>query len=208
MKESRRSRIFKEGLFTQNPLLVSAMGICPALAVTTRASNGFGMGMALTFVLICTGLALSALKRVIPVNVRIPCYMLISATFVSIVQMLLKAYIPGLHGSIGPYLPLLAVNCIVLERAEVFATKNSIADSTLHGFACGIGYTLALTLMGALREFFGNGELFGAIVIPGFPRASMFLLAPGGFLVLGVLIAAVNKLSGRNAGSCGDPKSP
>ena len=199
---NRRRRIFIEGLLKENPLLVSAMGICPALAVTTRASNGFGMGIALTFVLICTGLALSALKRVIPSGIRIPCYMIISASFVTIASLLLKAYVPGLHSSIGPYLPLLAVNCVILERAEVFSTKNSIADSTLHGFACGLGYTAALTLMGALRELFGSGELFGAIIIPGFPRAPMFLLAPGGFLVLGALIAAVNSLSGRNAENC------
>ena len=202
MKENRKRRIFINGIFTENPLLISAMGICPALAVTTRASNGFGMGIALTFVLICTGLVLSALKRVIPSNVRIPCYMFIAASFVSIVRMLFSAYLPALDGSIGPYLPLLAVNCVILERAEAFSTKNSIADSTLHGFACGLGYTAALTVMGALRELLGSGELFGAIIIPGFPRASMFLLAPGGFLVLGALIAAANKLSGRNAENC------
>ena len=206
MNRKSKRQILREGIFTANPLFISAMGICPALAVATQASNGLGLGLAATLVLFSMGIVLSALKRVIPYGVRIPCTMVIAATFVSIADIIVRVYIPAVYAGIGPYLPLLAVNCVILERSEFFYTRNTVADSAVHGLAVGLGYTAGLTLLGAVRELIGKGTLFGAPILSGVvPQTPLFLLAPGGMLVLGVIIAILNKLTGRSAeGPCGD----
>ena len=205
MNRKSMRQIFREGIFSENPLFISAMGICPALAVATQASNGFGLGIAATVVLFAMGVVLSALKRVIPYGVRIPRTMLIAATFVSITDIMVRVYMPAIYAGIGPYMPLLAVNCVILDRAEAFSSGNTVARSAVHGLAVGLGYTAGLTLLGALRELLGKGTLFGAPILSGvLPKTPLFLLAPGGMLVLGVIIAALNKLTGRNAeSSCG-----
>lgn len=188
--------IITKGIIKENPVLVLVLGTCPTLAVTTQAVNGLGMGLASTAVLICSNIFISILKKIIPDKVRIPCYIVVIATFVTIVQFLLKAYLPALDKSLGLFIPLIVVNCIILGRAEMFANKNSVIDSALDGVGMGLGFTLALFLMGATRELLGSGQLFGANITAGLidPMA-IFVLAPGGFFVFGCLIAIVNKLT-------------
>ncbi|WP_206458599.1 electron transport complex subunit RsxE [Anaerovorax sp. IOR16] len=188
--------IITKGIIKENPVLVLVLGTCPTLAVTTQAVNGLGMGLASTAVLICSNIFISILKKIIPDKVRIPCYIVVIATFVTIVQFLLKAYLPALDKSLGLFIPLIVVNCIILGRAEMFANKNSVIDSALDGVGMGLGFTLALFLMGASRELLGSGQLFGHDITAGFidPMA-IFVLAPGGFFVFGCLIAIVNKLT-------------
>lgn len=192
----------KNGLFYENPTLRLVLGTCPTLAVTTSASNAIGMGVAATLVLICSNTVISALRKVIPDKVRIPAYITIIAGFVTIVQMLVKAYTPALDESLGIFLPLIVVNCIILGRAEMFASKNPVALSALDGLSMGIGFTAALLLMGTIRELLGSGSLFGhpfALLTQSSWISPMiiFILPPGGFFVFGMLIALVNKLTGE-----------
>ncbi|MEA5134600.1 MAG: electron transport complex subunit E [Candidatus Fimivivens sp.] len=184
------------GIIKENPVLVLLLGTCPTLATSTQAKNAIGMGLAATVVLICSNIAISALRKIIPDKVRIPSYIVVIAGFVTIVQMVVKAYAPALDKSLGIYLPLIVVNCIILGRAEMFASKNGVLDSALDGVGMGIGFTLALLLMATIREIFGAGSWMGIRLVSEEARTiSIMGLAPGGFFVFGALIALVNKLS-------------
>jgi len=195
MKE-KKLQILTNGFIKENPVLVLILGTCPTLAVSTQAINGLGMGISATIVLVFSNIFISALKRIIPDKVRIPCYIVVIATFVTIVQLLLKAYFPGLDKALGIFIPLIVVNCIILGRAEMFANKNSIADSTLDGVGMGIGFTLALTAMACIRELLGSGTMFGIVLTANLiSPMSIFVLAPGGFFTFGCLIALVNKIT-------------
>ncbi len=195
MKNNKLS-IFLNGFIKENPVLVLILGTCPTLAVSTQAINGLGMGISVVVVLTCSNILISALKRVIPDKVRIPCYIVVIAAFVTIVQLLLKAYLPDLDKALGLYIPLIVVNCIILGRAEMFANKNSVVDSALDGLGMGLGFTVALTFMACIRELLGNGTIFGLTVTANvISPMTIFLLAPGGFFTFGCLIALVNKIT-------------
>ena len=189
--------IIKNGIVKENPVLRLVLGTCPTLAVTTSAINGLGMGLAATFVLIGSNLTISLLRKVIPDKVRIPAYITVIAGFVTIIQMLLKAYFyDSLYSALGIYLPLIVVNCIILARAEMFAGKNKVIPSICDGLGMGIGFTLALFVMASIREILGNGSWFGiAIPVLSENPISIMTLAPGGFFVFGCLIALVNKIT-------------
>ncbi|MEG0829265.1 MAG: electron transport complex subunit E [Anaerovoracaceae bacterium] len=187
--------ILTKGIIKENPVLVLLLGTCPTLAVTTSAINGLGMGVATLAVLVCSNIVIAILKRIIPSKVRIPCYIVVIAGFVSVVQMMLKAYLPALDAALGLFIPLIVVNCIILGRAEMFASKNSIVDSALDGIGMGIGFTLALFAMGFIRELFGAGAVFGHVLFEGIPPMGILTLAPGGFFVYAILVAAVNWIS-------------
>ena len=187
-----------KGIIKENPVLCLVLGTCPTLAVTTAASNAIGMGIAATLVLICSNAVISLLRKVIPDKVRIPAYITIIAGFVTLVQMLVKAYTPDLDSALGIYLPLIVVNCIILGRAEMFASKNSLLPSILDGLGMGIGFTAALLLMGAIREFIGAGTIFDIPITSTFMDPMIiFILPPGGFFVFGMLVALANKISGK-----------
>ena len=186
--------IVLNGLITENPTFVLMLGMCPTLATTTSAINGMGMGLATMFVLICSNLVISLLKNLIPDNVRIPAFIVIIATFVTMLEMLMKAYVPALYESLGLFIPLIVVNCIVLGRAEAFASKNTPVDSLLDGLGIGLGFTCALTLLGMVRELLGAGTFFGMTVFPEQYGALVFILAPGAFITLAYLLAIVNKI--------------
>lgn len=193
-------KIITRGIIKENPVLVLLLGTCPTLATTTSALNGLGMGVATLSVLICSNIVISILKNIIPDKVRIPCYIVVIAGFVTVVQMLLKAYLPALDASLGLFIPLIVVNCIILGRAEMFANKNSIVDSALDGIGMGVGFTFTLTTMGLIREFFGSGTLFDfAVYGSSISPMTIFMLAPGGFFVFAILVATVNKLSNGKA---------
>ena len=199
----------KRGIILENPVLRLVLGTCPTLATTTAASNAIGMGIAATLVLICSNTVISLLRNIIPDKVRIPAYITIIASFVSIVQMLVKAFAPALDESLGIYLPLIVVNCIILGRAEMYASKHAPALSALDGLAMGVGFTTALLCMGTIREILGAGSFFGSkLPILSSQPILFFSLAPGGFFVFGMLIAAANKLSKKNnlpvRNGCGD----
>ena len=201
----------KRGILTENPVLRLVLGTCPTLAVTTAASNAIGMGVAATLVLICSNTVISLLRRVIPDKVRIPAYITVIASFVSVVQMLVKAYAPALDESLGIYLPLIVVNCIILGRAEMYASKHKPAAAALDGLAMGVGFTAALLCMGIVRELLGAGSVFGHSFVSGdgfLLPILFFAMAPGGFFVFGLLIAAANRLSRENnlpvRTGCGD----
>ncbi|MFQ9951776.1 MAG: electron transport complex subunit RsxE [Clostridium sp.] len=184
-------------MLKENPVLCLVLGTCPTLAVTTAATNAIGMGVAATIVLVCSNAVISAMRKIIPDKVRIPAYITIIAGFVTIVQMLVKAYAPSIDESLGIYLPLIVVNCIILGRAEMYASKNSVLPSILDGLGMGIGFTAALLAMGMIREFLGTGCLFGIPVTAGLmDPIIIFILPPGGFFVFGMLIALANKLTG------------
>jgi electron transport complex protein RnfE len=187
-------KTIKNGLFDENPTFVLLLGMCPTLATTSSAINGMSMGLATAFVLICSNIAISAIKNLVPDQVRIPAYIVVVASFVTILQMCMQAFLPGLYKSLGLFIPLIVVNCIVLGRAEAFASKNGIISSGLDGTGMGLGFTLALTLLGLCRELIGTGKIFGLTVFPENYGALIFVLAPGAFIALGYLIAAVNKL--------------
>ena len=194
--KSRRLDILTNGIIKNNPVLVLVLGTCPTLAVTTQASNAIGMGAAVTFVLLGSNICISALRNIISDKVRIPCFIVFIAGFVTIVQMFVKAFAPALDKSLGLYLPLIVVNCIILGRAEMFASKNTIGDSILDALGMGIGFTLTLFVMASIREIIGNGTWYG-LPIPVLENnhISILTMAPGGFFVFGCLIALVNKLS-------------
>ena len=187
----------KRGLITENPILILALGLCPALAVSTSIKNGIGMGLAATFVLTCSNLIVSLVRRGIPPRVRIPCYIVVIATFVTIVELVMKAYFPGLNERLGIFVPLIVVNCVILGRAEAFASKNSLGRSVLDGIVMGMGFTAALCLLSAIRELLGSNKLGGLLVVPGYEPMTLFILAPGGFLTIAFVMATVNHLRGR-----------
>ena len=184
--------IVTNGLIKENPVLRLVLGTCPTLAVTTAVSNALGMGAAATAVLICSNVVISALRKIIPDKVHLPCYITIIATFVTLVQMVVKAFAPALDTALGVYLPLIVVNCIILGRAEMFASKNSVVDSALDGVGMGLGFTLALTAMASIREIIGNGSWLGITIVPeSIDRFTLMTSAPGGFFTFGLLMAVV-----------------
>lgn len=189
-------RVLTNGILKENPTLVLILGTCPTLAVTTMAVNGIGMGIAATVVLICSNIVISLLKNIIPDKVRIPCYIVVIASFVTLVQFIVKAYAPDLDKALGVYLPLIVVNCIILGRAEMFASKNSVADSALDGVGMGLGFIVTLLVMSTIREVFGAGA-FAGISLPFFNEFNIPILTQpaGGFFVFGVMIAAVAKIT-------------
>ena len=187
-----------KGIIKENPVLCLVLGTCPTLAVTTGVSSALGMGVAATAVLVCSNAVISALRKVIPNKVRIPAYITIIAAFVTIVQMIVKAYAPSLNDALGVYLPLIVVNCIILGRAEMFASKNKVLPSALDGLGMGIGFTAALFLMGSIREILGAGSWFGLpIPVISSNPILIFILPPGGFFVFGMLMAAANKINSK-----------
>lgn len=188
---------FTKGLIKQNPVLVSLLGMCPTLAVTGQAVNGLGMGLATTFVLLCSNIIISLLKNVIPKSVKLPCYIVIIAGFVTIVEFLLHGFIPSLYDSLGTFLSLITVNCIILGRAEMFASKNKLLPSIMDALGMGLGFTLALFLMGSLREIFGSGSWFGLDISFDVTPMNVFIMPAGGFFVLGCIIAFINKLANK-----------
>lgn len=193
---NKNLKYFTNGLIKENPVLRLMLGTCPTLAVTTAAINGIGMGVAATLVLVGSNLVISLLRNVIPDKVRIPAFITIIASFVTIIQMLVKAFLPAIDAALGIYLPLIVVNCIILARAEMFACKNPVLPSILDGLGMGVGFTAVITLMGAIRELIGAGSVFGLPITSSFidPMIVM-ILPPGGFFVFGVLVAVSNKLA-------------
>lgn len=187
-------KIIMNGLITENPTFVLILGMCPTLATTSSAMNGLGMGLATLFVLVGSNMAIALLKNIIPDQVRIPAYVVVIATFVSVVEMTMQAYVPGLYDTLGIFIPLIVVNCIVLGRAEAFAAKNSVFDSMLDGIGIGLGFTFALTLLGFIRELLGTGKTFGLTIFSENFGMLIFVLAPGAFIALGYLIAIINKI--------------
>ncbi len=190
--------IIRNGLVKENPIWVLILGMCPTLATTTSAINGLSMGLATTFVLMMSNIVISLLKSVIPDKVRIPAFIVVIATFVTMVEMVMKAYLPALYDSLGLFISLIVVNCIVLGRAEAFASKNSVGHSFLDGLFMGLGFTWALTLLGMVRELLGTGCIFGHSLIGGADGMLMMILPPGGFIALGLLMALINHLRNRN----------
>ncbi len=193
---------FTKGLIKENPTLVTLLGMCPTLAITTMASNAIGMGAAATFVLICSNVAISLLKKFIPKQVRLPSYIVVIAGFVTLVGLILQAFVPAVYDALGIYLPLITVNCIILGRAEMFASKNNVAASALDGAGMGVGFTMALLVVGSIREILGSGKWFGLELIPeaaqeAIKPMTIFVLPAGGFFVLGCVIAIVNKIANR-----------
>ena len=196
---SNIGKIFKNGIIDENPTFVQVIGMCPTLAVTSLAINGIGMGLSTAVVLACSNLAISLLRKIVPDKIRIPCFVVVIATFVTIVQMLLKAYVPALDKALGLYIPLIVVNCLILARAESFACKNKPFPSLVDGFAMGLGFTIALTILGAVREILGAGSVFGFTFLPATFNTLLFILPPGAFLTLGCLMAVFNKLTNKKA---------
>ena len=187
-------KVFLNGLIKENPTFVLLLGMCPTLGTTSSALNGMSMGLATTFVLICSNIVIALLKNLIPDKVRIPAYIVVIASFVTLLQMLMQAYLPSLYASLGLFIPLIVVNCIILGRAEAFAAKNTAIPSLFDGVGMGLGFTWALTLLGAVRELLGTGTVFGITLLPSATNMLVFVLAPGAFIVLGYLIAIVNKI--------------
>ena len=190
---SNNLKTFTKGLVKENPILVLLLGCCPTLATTTSAINGMSMGLATTFVLIMSNLVISLLKNFIPDKVRIPCFIVVIASFVTIVQLVMQAYVPDIYETLGLFIPLIVVNCIVLGRAEAFASKNPVWPSILDGAGMGLGFTFALTVLGCIRELLGNGTIFSLRILPETANILLFVLPPGAFICLGLLIAIVNR---------------
>ena len=188
-------KVFLNGLIWENPTFTLMLGMCPTLAITTAASNGIGMGLATTFVLVCSNLFISLLRNIIPEKVRIPAFIVVIASFVTILEMILKAYIPSLSESLGMYIPLIVVNCIIFARAEAFAFKNGPVASIADGLGMGLGFTCAITILSCIRELLGNGTIFGAQIMPeAYQPMGIMLNVPGGFVTLGLLLALVNAI--------------
>lgn len=189
--------IIYNGLVRENPTFVLMLGMCPTLGTTGSAMTGMSMGLTTMGVLICSNMSVSAIKSVVPAAVRIPVYIVLIATFVSVLQMLLAAYLPSLNATLGIFIPLIVVNCILLGRAEAFASRHGIIDSAADGIGIGLGFTVALTLIGSVRELLGTGRLFGAEIYPESYGSLLFVLAPGAFIVLGLLMALFNRFKNR-----------
>ena len=191
-----KSNIFSRGFLKENAVFVMLLGLCPTLGTTTSAINGLGMGLATTFVLIMSNIVVSLVKNQIPDMVRIPAFIVIIASFVTIVELTMQAYLPDLYAVLGLFIPLIVVNCIILGRAEAFASKNGVLDSAIDGAGMGLGFAFALTILGAVREILGSGSIFNISIYNG-DGALVFVLAPGAFLVLGYLIAIVNRINNK-----------
>jgi len=187
-----------KGLIKENPVFVLLLGMCPTLGTTTSAFNGMGMGLATAFVLVGSNVVVSMVKNMIPDKVRIPAFIVIIASFVTIVELIMQAYVPALYEQLGLFIPLIVVNCIVLGRAEAFASKNTVGSSAIDGLGMGLGFALALTILGAVRELLGSGALFGIHFIKG-DGMLVFVLAPGAFIALGYIIAIINRLNKKTA---------
>ena len=187
-------KVLMNGIVKENPTFVLLLGMCPTLGTTSSAINGMGMGLATAFVLICSNVVISAIKNLIPDMVRIPAFVVVIASFVTLLQMIMQAYVPALYATLGLFIPLIVVNCILLGRAEAFAAKNGPVPSFFDGLGMGLGFTLALTILGSVREFLGTGKLFDIAIMPEQYGMLIFVLAPGAFIALGYLIAIVNKL--------------
>ena len=186
-------KVLMNGIIKENPIFVLLLGMCPTLGTTSSAINGMGMGLATMFVLICSNVVISLIKNLIPDMVRIPSFIVVIASFVTLLQMVMQAYVPGLYATLGLFIPLIVVNCIVLGRAEAFAAKNNPISSMFDGIGMGLGFTVALAIIGLVREFIGSGTLFDITVLPeAFPRTLLFVMAPGAFFTLGCLMAALN----------------
>jgi len=189
---------FNKGIWDKNPVFKLVLGMCPILAVTTSAENGLGMGLATTFVLICSNIVVSSMRKMIPSEVRIPAFTIIIATFVTVVQLGMEAWVYDLHQALGIFIPLIVVNCLILGRAEGFASKNPVLDSIFDGAGMGVGFTLALFTLGAIRELFGSGAILGFPIFgAGYPPILLMILPPGAFITLGLLLAALNKVADR-----------
>ena len=198
----KKNSILANGILFENPTLVQLLGMCPTLAVTTTLLNGLGMGLSATAVLIMSNILVSALRKIIPDKVRIAAYVVIIATFVTIVQMVLQAFVPSLYASLGIFIPLIVVNCIILARAEAFASKNSIGKSALDGLGMGLGFTLALCIISAVREILGQGTIWGInVTVAPLEPASIIGMPPGGFIVLGIIIATINAIMKKRGGN-------
>lgn len=191
--------VFINGILNENPTFRLVLGTCPTLAVTTSAINGIGMGAAATFVLVGSNMVISLLRNFIPDKVRIPAFIVIICAFVTMIQLLMQAFVPSLYESLGMFIPLIVVNCIILARAEAFASKNTVLLSAVDGVGMGLGFTLAITLMGCIRELFGNGTIFGINVFgSGYDPMLIMILAPGGFIVFGLMLGIVNAITNKN----------
>lgn len=186
--------IIKNGIIKENPTFVLMLGMCPTLATTTSAINGLSMGLATMFVLICSNVVISLIKKLTPDMVRIPVFIVVIASFVTILQMVMQAYVPDVYAELGLFIPLIVVNCVILGRAEAFAAKNSTGASLMDGIGIGLGFTLGLTLLGICRELLGAGSVFGFTLLPETYNMLMFVLPPGAFITLGFLVAIVNKM--------------
>ena len=192
---------FTKGIFQRNPVFVLLLGLCPTLAVSTSVENAMGMGAASTFVLVFSNLLVSLIKNFIPKKIRIPCFIVVIATFVTMVELFLEAYLPDLNASLGIFVPLIVVNCIILGRAEAFASRNPVSLSLADGLGMGVGFSLALMLLGAIREILGSNALFGYELIPGFRPAMIMILPPGAFLTIGLLLGLFALIRARRAAS-------
>ena len=200
----KAGKVFTNGLLNENPTFRLVLGTCPTIAITTQAMNGIGMGLAATFVLIGSNIVISLLRKFIPDKVRIPAFIVIICMFVTSVQLLMNAFLPALYESLGIFIPLIVVNCIILARAEAFASKNSVLYSALDGLGMGLGFTVAITCIGAIREIVGNGTIFGARLFgEGFEPMLIAALAPGGFIVFGLMLGFVNFIT-RKGNKCED----
>ncbi|RLE27650.1 MAG: electron transport complex subunit RsxE [Acidobacteria bacterium] len=203
------SEIFTRGIWKENPIFRLLLGLCPVLAVTTSVENGIGMGLASTFVLICSNLMVSLLRNFIPKKVRIPAYIVIIASFVTVVDLVMHAWFFELHKSLGLFIPLIVVNCIILGRAEAFASRNSWSLALVDGVGMGLGFTLGLAILGGVREIFGSGSLLGfSLFGPSYPPVLVMILPPGAFLTLGFLLAAMNRLEEKRAVRAGEAYEP
>ncbi len=188
------------GLVKENPIFVQLLGMCPTLAVTTSAENGMGMGLATTAVLVLANIVISLIRKVVPAKIRIPIFIVVIASFVTIIGMLMEAYVGALYDSLGLFIPLIVVNCLILARAEAFAFKNGIVASAFDGIGMGLGFTLALTILGSVRELFGNGSIFNMTILGGsYKPALIMILPPGAFLTLGLLLAIYNVVKAKQA---------
>ena len=197
-KQTSNLKVLINGLIAENPTFVLLLGMCPTLGTTSSALNGMGMGLATTFVLVCSNIVIALIKGFIPDKVRIPSFIVVIATFVTIVEMSMQAYLPSLFDSLGLFIPLIVVNCIVLGRAEAFAAKNNVVRSMFDGLGMGLGFTGSLTLLGAVRELLGTGKAFSQAIFPESYGITVFVLAPGAFIVLGYLMVMMNKLTKRS----------
>ena len=202
-------KVLMNGIIKENPTFVLLLGMCPTLGTTSSALNGMGMGLATMFVLICSNVVISAIKNLIPDMVRIPSYIVVIASFVTLLQMVMQAYVPALYATLGLFIPLIVVNCIVLGRAEAFAAKNNPLASFFDGLGMGLGFTLSLTILGAFRELLGAGTVFGFTVLSEsfYTPITIFILAPGAFFVLSCLVAIQNKIKNRKPKAPGQPKT-
>ena len=195
MKKNSLIKVFMNGILTENPTFRLLLGMCPTLAVSTAASQGLGMGLSTTFVLVFSNMVIAMLRKIIPERVRIPSYVVVIATFVTIIDLVIKAFLPSLSSSLGIYIPLIVVNCIIFARAESFASKNAVMPSIMDGLGMGLGFTCSLTLLSSIREIIGSGKLFGMHIMPAAYKPMSIIVSPtGGFLVLGITILIVNAI--------------